>query len=100
MIDLDAYFARIAHAGPRTATLATLTALQAAHARHIPFENLDVLLGRPIPLEPAALEAKLVRAGRGDYCFEQNALAGAFGLVLPAAERAAVARRLADLPVG
>jgi arylamine N-acetyltransferase len=27
-------------------------------------------------------------------------LAGAFGLVLPAAERAAVARRLADLPVG
>ncbi|MBA3541003.1 MAG: arylamine N-acetyltransferase, partial [Deltaproteobacteria bacterium] len=45
-----------------------------AHVRSIPFENLDVLLGRPIELELDALERKLVHARRGGYCFEQNAL--------------------------
>ena len=74
MIDLDAYFERIGHHGPRTPTLATLNAIVAAHVQTIPFENLDVLLGRPIELEPDALLHKLVHARRGGYCFEQNAL--------------------------
>ncbi len=51
-----------------------LDALVNAHAHEIPVENLDVLLGRRISLEPEALEHKLVHAGRGGYCFEQNAL--------------------------
>jgi N-hydroxyarylamine O-acetyltransferase len=72
--DLDAYFARIAYDGPRDATLSTLTAIHRQHARAIPYENLDVLLGRPISLEPAAIAQKLVLARRGGYCFEQNAL--------------------------
>ena len=42
--------------------------------RSIPFENLDVLLGRPISLEPEALFQKLVVERRGGYCFEQNLL--------------------------
>lgn len=74
MLDLDAYFARIAYRGPRTPTLATLNGIVHAHVQAIPFENLDVLLGVPIRLEPEALEAKLVHARRGGYCFEQNAL--------------------------
>ena len=45
-----------------------------AHCAAIPFENLDILLGRPIALDLPALEAKLVRARRGGYCFEQNTL--------------------------
>ena len=72
--DLDAYFARIGYAGPRSPTLPVLHALTAHHAMAIPFENLDVLLGRPISLEPAALFQKLVHARRGGYCFEQNGL--------------------------
>lgn len=72
--DLDAYFTRIAYSGPRAATLATLTAIHEHHARAIPYENLDVLLGRPISLDLAAIERKLVHARRGGYCFEQNAL--------------------------
>jgi N-hydroxyarylamine O-acetyltransferase len=40
----------------------------------IPFENLDVLLGRPIDLAPAAVEHKLLSLRRGGYCFEQNTL--------------------------
>ncbi len=47
-IDLDAYCARIGYDGPRTPTLATLHAITAAHTRAIPFENLDVLLGRGV----------------------------------------------------
>lgn len=72
--DLDAYFARTGYAGPRTPTLTTLNGIVAAHAQAIPFENLDVLLGRGINLEPAAIERKLVHDRRGGYCFEQNTL--------------------------
>ncbi len=40
----------------------------------IPFENLDVLLGRGIDLGLEAVFDKLVRRRRGGYCFEQNGL--------------------------
>jgi N-hydroxyarylamine O-acetyltransferase len=73
-LDLDAYFARIGYRGPRTATLDALHGIAGAHVQAIPFENLDVLLGRPIDLELGALQRKLVRDRRGGYCFEQNAL--------------------------
>lgn len=73
-VDLDGYFARIGYAGSRTATLAVLHAITRAHAQTIPFENVDVLLGRPIQLEPAAVYRKLVIDHRGGYCFEQNGL--------------------------
>lgn len=72
--DLDAYFARLAYTGPRNATLPTLIAIHQHHARAIPYENLDILLGRPISLDLAAIEQKLVHDRRGGYCFEQNAL--------------------------
>lgn len=72
--DLDAYFARIGYGGSTATTAATLDALALAHVSAIPFENLDVLLGRGIDLDPAAVEAKLVGARRGGYCFEQNSL--------------------------
>ncbi|HET8698137.1 MAG TPA: arylamine N-acetyltransferase [Gammaproteobacteria bacterium] len=74
MIDLDAYFARIGYSGAREPTLHTLRALQLQHPLAIPFENLDPLLGRPVRLEPDALERKLVADKRGGYCFEQNLL--------------------------
>jgi N-hydroxyarylamine O-acetyltransferase len=74
MLDLDAYFTRIGYDGPRTPSLATLNGVVHAHVRAIPFENLDVLLARPIDLELGALESKLIHARRGGYCFEQNTL--------------------------
>ena len=80
-IDLDLYFERIGYAGARAPTLEVLTALQAAHPAAIPFESLDPLLGRPVKLDTASLEAKLLRGGRGGYCFENN---GVFWRVLQA----------------
>ena len=71
---LDAYLARIGYAGPRTPTVAALHSIAQAHVQAIPFENLDVLWGRRIALEPEALVEKLVHQRRGGYCFEQNGL--------------------------
>ena len=74
MIDLDAYFDRIGYAGPREPTLEVLRALQRLHPAAIPFENLDVLMGHGVDLAPAEIDAKLIGARRGGYCFEQNNL--------------------------
>ncbi|HEV2679584.1 MAG TPA: arylamine N-acetyltransferase [Rhodanobacter sp.] len=73
-IDLDTYLRRIGWHGAAVADLATLRALVAAHAATIPFENLNPLLGVPVDLDLAVLEQKLLRDGRGGYCFEQNLL--------------------------
>lgn len=71
-IDLDAYFARIGYDGPREPTPELLEAVQLAHPAAIPFECLDPLLGRPVAIDAASLERKLLRSARGGYCFEQN----------------------------
>jgi N-hydroxyarylamine O-acetyltransferase len=72
--DLSAYFARIGYTGPRAPSRAVLDEILRRHVCTIPFENLDVLLGRPIRTEAAVLEQKLVHGKRGGYCFEQNHL--------------------------
>jgi N-hydroxyarylamine O-acetyltransferase len=72
--DLAAYLSRIDYGGERTPTTGVLSELHLAHATHIPFENLDIQLGRPIRLDLESLQAKLVRGFRGGYCFEQNTL--------------------------
>ena len=46
---------RIGHHGPVAADLETLSALHRAWRRAVPYENLDIQLGRPISLEPDAL---------------------------------------------
>ena len=76
-LDLDAYLARIGLAGRPVATPRGLRLLHRAHATAIPFENLDILLGRPIRLDLDALQEKLVGRRRGGYSYEQNLLRAA-----------------------
>jgi len=73
-VDVDAYLERIEWTGSREPTFATLAGILRAHVRRIPFENLDVLIGRDVDLDLRALQAKLVRARRGGYCFEHATL--------------------------
>jgi N-hydroxyarylamine O-acetyltransferase len=73
-LDLERYFARIGWRGERSPTLATLAGLVRRHVEAVPFENLDVLLHRPIGLSLGALVAKLVDARRGGYCYEHATL--------------------------
>jgi N-hydroxyarylamine O-acetyltransferase len=78
---LDRYLERVGYTGALDVSPATLRGLHLAHVTHIPFENVDVLLGRGVDLDPAALEQKLVAERRGGYCFEHNLL---FSAVLQA----------------
>lgn len=73
-LDLDAYLARLGFDGERTPTLATLRRLVYLHTTSIPFENLEIILGRGIPLDLEALQDKLVRRRRGGYCYENATL--------------------------
>lgn len=73
---LDAYLARIGYDGPLQVDAVTLAALHRAHGLAIPFENLDVQLGQPPTLDPAATFTKLVERRRGGWCYEQNGLLG------------------------
>jgi N-hydroxyarylamine O-acetyltransferase len=73
-LNLDVYLGRIGYSGRLQPDPAVLEAIHLAHATHIPFENLDILLKRPIRLDLESLQAKLVTGGRGGYCFEQNLL--------------------------
>ena len=73
-MDLKAYFGRIGYVGEPRADLATLCALHRAHLLAIPYENLDIQLGRPVGLDPGAAFDKIVTRGRGGWCYEMNAL--------------------------
>ena len=74
--DLDPYLARIGLPAAPSPTAEGLAQLQRAHRLAIPFENLDVILGRAIAIDSDSVFAKLVTARRGGYCFEQNRLFG------------------------
>lgn len=71
-VQLDAYLERIRLRAPRRPSLRTLTAVHRAHIEAIPYESLDIHLGRPIRLERDALFDKLVARRRGGFCYEQN----------------------------
>lgn len=76
-LELVGYLGRIGFRGRLNPSAASLAELHQAHATHIPFENLDVLAGRPIRLDLESLFAKLVGQRRGGYCFEHNLLLAA-----------------------
>jgi N-hydroxyarylamine O-acetyltransferase len=73
-LDLDAYLRRVGHAGDTAPTAATLAALHRAHLAAVPFENLDIVLGRGIAVDLDSVQAKLVRRRRGGYCYEHGVL--------------------------
>lgn len=73
-VNLPAYFKRIGFEGTLRPNLVTLQCLHLAHATTIPFENIDPLLGRPVRIDLASVQTKLITARRGGYCFEQNTL--------------------------
>lgn len=73
-MNIDAYFERLNYHGPRACHVDTLRALHQEHLLAVPFENLDIHLGRSIVLEDAALYDKIVRRRRGGFCYELNGL--------------------------
>ena len=77
--NVELYLARIGYAGPRETTLETLRNLHRAHMLSVPFENLDISLGRKIVCQEEAFLRKIVERRRGGFCYELN---GAFAALL------------------
>lgn len=78
-MDLTAYLARIGYTGPTYPTARTLRALHLAHLYSVPFENLDISLGRRIACDEGRFIHKIVNLHRGGFCYELN---GAFAALL------------------
>lgn len=79
--NLPAYLQRIGYQGEVRPDLASVRALMQHQLRHIPFENLDVLAGKPVSLDLEDIVDKIIARQRGGYCYEVN---GLFALALTA----------------
>src|SRR5690606_2910855 len=73
-LDLHTYLGRLGYSSAPPPTLDTLRDLQARHTSEFPFETLANMLNMPVEVDPAAIQEKLLRQGRGGYCFELNRL--------------------------
>ncbi|TIX49241.1 arylamine N-acetyltransferase family protein [Alteraurantiacibacter aquimixticola] len=97
---LHSYCQRIGLDAPPPPTPEGLDKVQAAHRQAITFENIDVLLGKPIAIDGDAAFAKLVERGRGGYCFEQNRLYADMLAAIGIATRPLLARPRLAIPEG
>jgi N-hydroxyarylamine O-acetyltransferase len=80
-MDVSAYLDRIRYTGPLAPGARSLRALHRHHMLAVPFENLDIGLGRKIVLDPGRFLEKIVNHRRGGFCYELN---GAFASLLTA----------------
>ncbi len=81
MFDFNSYFARIGQTEPAAADAEALRRFHLAHLCTVPFENLDISLGRKIVCAEAQFLHKIVDLRRGGFCYELN---GAFAALLRA----------------
>jgi N-hydroxyarylamine O-acetyltransferase len=80
-MDFGAYLARIGFTGSTKVDAGTLRPLHLAHLYAVPFENLDISLGRKIVCDEERFVRKIVDSRRGGFCYELN---GAFAALLRA----------------
>jgi len=85
-MDVQAYLRRIRYPEPMTPdadrpSIDLLRPLHRAHLFTVPFENLDISLGRKIICDEARILHKIVNEHRGGFCYELN---GAFAALLRA----------------
>jgi N-hydroxyarylamine O-acetyltransferase len=75
-MDINRYLARIGLDHRPPPTLDGLKTVHAAHLLAIPYENLDVQLGRPVTIERPPIFDKIVSRRRGGWCYEMNGMLG------------------------
>lgn len=80
-LNIETYLQRIKYVGEVLPTEATLRSLHRAHLFTVPFENLDIHLGRQIVCDEDRVLRKIVNEHRGGFCYELN---GAFAALLRA----------------
>lgn len=72
--EVDPYLELLGCSRPKSPSALALAVLQTRHLCTVPFENLDIHVGRPLSLDEGALFDKLVRNRRGGFCYELNGL--------------------------
>jgi N-hydroxyarylamine O-acetyltransferase len=80
-VAVEDYLAHIGAGAASAPSLAALAELQARHLERVVFENLEIQRGRPTTVDYGESAERIVKHGRGGYCFHLN---GAFGLLLEA----------------
>jgi len=85
-MDVQAYLHRVHYTEPLTPgvyrpSVDLLRSLHRAHLFAVPFENLDISLGRAILCDEGRILHKIVNEHRGGFCYELN---GAFAALLRA----------------
>lgn len=75
-MQLGGYLERIGYTGATRPDMNTVRGLHRAHVCAVPFENLDVQLGRPLTTDVEDAYDKIVERRRGGWCYEQNGLFG------------------------
>lgn len=77
-LDVPAYLDRLGVPAPGEPSVDSLRALHRAHVERVPYENLEIQLGRPTTVDPVEAADRISRR-RGGYCFHLN---GAFSALL------------------
>ncbi|MCP4195663.1 MAG: arylamine N-acetyltransferase [Proteobacteria bacterium] len=73
-LDVIGYLDRIGYRAQVWPNLVTLRGLHLSHLFTVPFENLDIYLGRDITLDETSWFQKIVQGRRGGFCYELNGL--------------------------
>src|SRR5260221_6672157 len=80
-MDAQTYLRRINYQGSLTPDIDLLRSLHRVHLFTVPFEDLDIHLGREIVCDESRILHKIVNEKRGGFCYELN---GAFAALLRA----------------
>jgi N-hydroxyarylamine O-acetyltransferase len=80
-VAVEDYLAHIGAGEVGPPSIDALGELQARHLDRVVFENLEIQRGRPTTVAYGESAERIVKRGRGGYCFHLN---GAFGLLLEA----------------
>jgi N-hydroxyarylamine O-acetyltransferase len=78
-MDVAGYLRRLGIDDPGPPTAANLDALHRAHVERIPYEAIEIQLGRPTTVDPHEAAERIITRQRGGYCYHLN---GAFSLLL------------------
>lgn len=100
LTDTNLYLQRLGFDTAPPPTLDTLRQLQLRHTAEFVFENLATISGLPVLIDLVSIEDKVLRRGRGGYCYELNHLFYALLLELGFEARGISGRVVMNQPEG
>jgi len=71
---VEEYLAHIGYHGSREVSLVNLQSLHSCHLLSVVFENMSGIIGEKVHLTPDWIFEKIVKRGRGGFCFELNGI--------------------------